>query len=324
MKKRPVALLIGVIALGALYANNTSLMTPPIGKRPLLLAHRGVHQDYSHAGVDDNACTATRIYPPHNDFIEDTLPAIGEAFKEGADVVDFDVHPTADGSWAVFHDWTLECRTNGQGVTREKTLAYLKSLDVGYGYTADGGKTYPLRGKGVGLIPSLTDVLNQFPGKSFIIHIKSNDPWEGKALAGALQKLPSGELAHIAITGGDRPIGALHAASPSVRTMSPKSIKSCITRYAALGWSSYVPQSCRNSVLIVPMNVTPWMWGWSNKFLRRMDSVGSLVFVVDDYKAGGTKGLNNETDLGKLPKGYAGGIWTDEVDVVGAKIRARS
>ena len=66
------------------------------------------------------------------------------AFDAGADIVEFDVHPTTDGHFAVFHDWTLDCRTDGKGVTREHTLAELKKLDVGYGYTADGGKTFPV------------------------------------------------------------------------------------------------------------------------------------------------------------------------------------
>ena len=56
------------------------------------------------------------------------------------------------------------------------TLADLKTLDVGYGYTADGGKTFPFRHKGVGLMPSLDEVIAAFPGKRFLIHIKSNDP----------------------------------------------------------------------------------------------------------------------------------------------------
>jgi glycerophosphoryl diester phosphodiesterase len=74
------------------------------------------------------------------------------AFNKGADMVEFDVQPTTDGQFAVFHDWTLNCRTNGAGVTRDHTMKELKALDVGYGYTADGGKTYPFRGKGVDAI----------------------------------------------------------------------------------------------------------------------------------------------------------------------------
>jgi glycerophosphoryl diester phosphodiesterase len=67
------------------------------------------------------------------------------AFNAGADVVEIDVHPTNDGHFAVIHDWTLDCRTNGRGVTRKHSLAELKTLDAGYGYTADGGKTFPFR-----------------------------------------------------------------------------------------------------------------------------------------------------------------------------------
>jgi len=52
------------------------------------------------------------------------------AFAAGADIVEFDIHPTTDGHFAVFHDWTLDWRTDGRGVTRERTLAELKALDT--------------------------------------------------------------------------------------------------------------------------------------------------------------------------------------------------
>ncbi len=43
----------------------------------------------------------------------------------------------------------------------------LQALDIGYGYTADGGKTFPFRGKGINLMPTLDEVLNHFPDRSF-------------------------------------------------------------------------------------------------------------------------------------------------------------
>jgi len=82
----------------------------------------------------------------------------------------------------VFHDWMLDCRTESKGVTREHSLAALKKLDIGYGYTADGGKSFPFRGKGVGLMPSLDEVLETFPNRRFLINIKSNDASEGTSL----------------------------------------------------------------------------------------------------------------------------------------------
>jgi glycerophosphoryl diester phosphodiesterase len=255
--------------------------------------------------------------------MENTIPSITEAFKDGADLVEFDIHPTTDGSWAVFHDWVLDCRTNGQGVTRNHALAYLKTLDVGYGYTADGGKTFPLRGQGVGLMPSLDEVLSAFPNGSFLIHIKSNDPREGEALVTKLKTLPNSTLRNLMVYGGNRPVSIVRSKMPDLRTVCLKMEKNCLVTYAALGWTGYIPTDCRNSLLIVPANIAPWLWGWPNRFLRRMINVGTEVFVADDLKSGGLKGLNGPEDLRKLPKGYSGGIWTDQIDVVGPALRGR-
>ena len=124
------------------------------------------------------------------------------AFAAGADVVEFDIHPTTDGQFAVFHDWTLDCRTEGNGKTRDHAMTDLKKLDVGYGYTADGGKTFPLRGKGVGLMPTLDEVLDAFPDKRFLINVKSNDAGEGEKLAAYFAKLPPEARARLMVYGG--------------------------------------------------------------------------------------------------------------------------
>src|ERR1700723_844662 len=76
------------ILLFALWINNSSLLTRPSGGRPLLLAHRGVAQQFPLDGVMNDTCTATRIYPPRNKFIEDTITSMSEAFRDGADVVE--------------------------------------------------------------------------------------------------------------------------------------------------------------------------------------------------------------------------------------------
>ena len=162
MRKRWIALgAFGLIA-GGLFLFNASFLAQPSGELTLL-AHRGVHQDFPRENLDNDTCTATRIYPVGHAYIENTLPSIQAAFDAGADMVEIDIHPTTDGEFAIFHDWTLECRTNGEGVTREQNMAYLRTLDLGYGYTADGGQTFPLRGQGVGMMPTLQEVLGAFP-----------------------------------------------------------------------------------------------------------------------------------------------------------------
>lgn len=84
-------------------------------------------------------------------------------------------------------------------------------------------------------MPSLGDVLTHFADKHFIIHIKSNDPKEGKALGRTLLALPAKERDLLAVTGGDRPIEALRITLSGIKTMSPNSIKLCVMRYIAWG-----------------------------------------------------------------------------------------
>ena len=141
MRSRIVLAVLLVIA--TLYFLNASWFAFQPQSKPFLLAHRGVHQTYPAYTQTAADCTATMIRPPAHDFIENTLSSMKAAFDAGADIVEFDIHPTTDGHFAIFHDWTVDCRTDGKGVTREHKLADLKRLDIGYGYTADGGKTFP-------------------------------------------------------------------------------------------------------------------------------------------------------------------------------------
>lgn len=108
------------------------------------------------------------------------------------------------------------------------------------------------------------------------------------------------------MTGGDRLIETLRRTLPAIKTMSPKSIKACFVRYIALGGMGYFPNSCWNSVIFVPVNIAPWLWGWPDRFLRCMHARRHKCFAVDTYKAGGTKGLNDSADLKKLSKAYSG------------------
>lgn len=139
MKKALAAI---VLFAAVVWAMNTSMfVTPPAGTAKLL-AHRGVHQTYSKANVGKDTCTATIIDTPQHPYLENTIASMQAAFDAGADVVELDVHLTPDKQFAVFHDWTLDCRTEGKGVTEETPMAMLKSLDIGYGYTADGGTSF--------------------------------------------------------------------------------------------------------------------------------------------------------------------------------------
>jgi glycerophosphoryl diester phosphodiesterase len=148
-KKRVLAVVL--LILVSLSLLNTSWLAPKPEGKPKLIAHRGVYHLYDkRAAVGRDTCTARFIRPPDHEVFENSIASIQMAAGLGGDLVEVDVAPTKDGRMVLFHDWTVDCRTNGKGNTRDLTLAELKVLDIGHGYTADGGKTFPLRGKGEG------------------------------------------------------------------------------------------------------------------------------------------------------------------------------
>ncbi len=322
MKGRFKRLKIAAIAAAFLallvYLNNASWLADPLEGGPFLVAHRALGQDFERAGLTGKTCTASRMIPSPHRYIENTIPSIKAAFDFGADVVEFDVHRTVDDRFAVFHDWTVDCRTDGSGVTREHTLEELQKLDVGYGYTFDGGKTWPFRGEGAGLMPSLEQVMAAFPDRDFIIDVKSNDADEGALLAERIAELVANREGEIEVVGGARPVGVIRERLPYVRTITRPRLKRCLTRYIGIGWTGRVPPDCRRSVLFVPANVAPWLWGWPNRFLQRMDRVGTRVVLFGDYSGGGSvQGLDDPDRLTELPRDYSGGIWTDRIDLIG-------
>ena len=315
-----------LLVLGTfVYLNNSSFLADPVGSRPVLVAHRALGQPYSREGLTNTTCTAAQMIPVEHTYLENTIPSMQAAFDYGADIVEFDVHRTTDNRFAVFHDWTLDCRTEGSGITHEHALDSLQTLDVGYGYTADGGQTYPFRGQGVGMMPSLDEVLTTFPDRSFLIDAKSQNPEDGKVLAERLAELPAERQEQIMVYGGGGSVRQIRERLPRIQTIWPRRLKRCLLRYAALGWTGYVPADCERSVLMIPANVAPWLWGWPNRFLQRMDVAGSRVFLLGDYHGEGfSQAIDDPDRLKALPADYSGGIWTDRIDLLGPALETET
>lgn len=304
----------GIICAG-LWLNNTSLFTSLEGEAKLL-AHRAAAQTYPKEGLENDTCTATRIHPPKHQYLENSIESIAYAFSKGADIVEFDIHQTTDGKLAIFHDWTIDCRTQGKGTTQEQSMAYLKSLDIGYGYTADDGKTFPFRGKFVGKMPEISEVFAAFPNDKFLINIKSNNLAEAKLLSDKINSLPHAQQANLMIYGGGEKLHAqLNADLPDIITMNKPRFKSCVQSYILLGWSGYIPETCKNNIIVVPQNLKWAIWGWPHKFIARMQSANTQVFVIDDYTGRNfSKGLPTQDAKALIAAGYKGGIWTDDID----------
>ncbi|NER81627.1 MAG: hypothetical protein F6K42_19095 [Leptolyngbya sp. SIO1D8] len=84
-----------------------------------------------------------------------------------------------------------------------------------------------------------------------------------------------------------------------------------------------MPTTCTRSMLMIPLNYAPWLSGWPNRFLQRMAQASTTVFVIGDYQGEGfSQGLNDPEQLQKLPADYSGGIWTDQVDLLGPIVHA--
>jgi glycerophosphoryl diester phosphodiesterase len=284
-----------------------------------LIAHRGVHQTYDRGNLNNDTCTAERIFPPTHGLLENTIASINFAFAAGADIVELDVHPTTDGQFAVMHDWTVDCRTEGTGETRSHSMAELKALDIGFGYTADGGQTYPLRGAGLGMMPELKEVLEAFPDRRFLVNFKSRERREGDMLAALLSQHPEWRRAIWGAYGGDEPTFRAAEQIDGLHVWSRRGLLECLLAYMGLGWTGFVPEACRQTKVMIPINIAPYVWGWPNLLQQRLASVGSEIILLGPYGAGdpGTAGIDDLQTLARVPGGFNGYIWTNKIELVG-------
>jgi glycerophosphoryl diester phosphodiesterase len=112
---------------------------------------------------------------------ENTLEAFRMAVEAGAGGLELDVHMTRDGEIVVIHDATVDRTTDGSGAVAGMALGELRGLDAGYGFSPDGGRTHPYRGRGA-RIPTLAEVYERFPAVSVNIDIKEPQPGAEKAV----------------------------------------------------------------------------------------------------------------------------------------------
>lgn len=122
-----------------------------VGRR-VVLAHRGASADAP----------------------ENTLPAFAMAELQGADALEIDVRLTADRVVVVHHDETTDRLTNGRAPVRAVTLEGLRRFDAGYRFTLDGGRSFPFRGRGIG-IPTLAELFAAHPTIGVNVDLKDHD-----------------------------------------------------------------------------------------------------------------------------------------------------
>jgi glycerophosphoryl diester phosphodiesterase len=161
---------------------------------PLVIAHQG----------------GERLRPSN------TMASFRNAMDLGVDVLEMDIHSSADDVLVVIHDDTVDRTTDGTGRVHDLTLAELQQLDAGEYWTDDDGQTYPYRGQGI-TIPALEEVLGAFPGMPVNIEIKQVEPSIAADLCTMLRQYGRTDLALVASFHGQA-MEEFRAACPEVAT----------------------------------------------------------------------------------------------------------
>jgi glycerophosphoryl diester phosphodiesterase len=282
---------------------------PPQPSSFQLISHRGVHQTFPLDNLENDTCTAKIIDRPTHNLLENTIDSISAAFKFGADIVEIDIHPTTDNQVAVFHDWTIDCRTNGKGITHEQSMTSLKKLDIGHGYTADGGKTYPLRGKAIGLMPTLTEVLQAFPDRKLAINQKDKFTKTVQLVVKTLKEQPRSQHQNIYFFSGAEQFKLLKTEVPEVQRIIPSrnEIKGCSLNYLGMLFSGKLAASCNENAFAVPVRYLKYIPGWPSLFLSQARRANLKVYVAD---------VDTPEDLAQVKGLPIDGIVTNRIEII--------
>jgi glycerophosphoryl diester phosphodiesterase len=214
-------MLLLLAASPSVSAQSLSEENPWLERRVLNMAHQG-----------------GEIEAPSN-----TLFAFKTAREKGADVLELDVHATADRELVVIHDATVDRTTNGTGRIDSMTLEQVKALDAAYWFVPDCGTchgrpddVYAYRGYATGArpiphelrdfepndfkVPTLREVLKAFPRKFINIEIKATAPETRpyEAELAALLKEFGRTTDTIVVSFHDHAVEALKLYAPEVST----------------------------------------------------------------------------------------------------------
>jgi len=121
-------------------------------------------------------------------YPENTAAGFEAAIAVGADVLECDIHMTADRECAVIHDETVDRTTDGSGPVSGKTLAELKRLDA--------GSWFAPRFAGERLL-SLEELVELARGRAGLaVELKDERPEIIPLVAGALEGFPGRLVVH--------------------------------------------------------------------------------------------------------------------------------
>lgn len=314
-----LGLILGLAILALSFVNASWLAPTPQG-RLKLVANRAAHP-LPYPGPREGRCPGADIIAPRNNFIGNTQPAIAQAFANRASVVSVDVRRTADDRLVLFEDETLECRTEASGAVTDTEMETMRTLDVGYGYTPDDGRTYPLRGMGIGLMMTIDELLEQNRNGSFLF-ILHGDARDAELLNASFEQAGLEIGDQYGFYGSGAAVHRMRELAPDAWTFTESEVRRCTSDYLRTGWTSFVPESCRDGTIAVPLNYQWYMWGWPNRLIARMESVGGRIIVIGDYDGDGIiRGITDPQRLTSVPASYNGYILIDDIKTIGPALR---
>jgi glycerophosphoryl diester phosphodiesterase len=158
MKKIISRILLSLLILLTLSGIIIVLISRPAASRPYYSGDLPQPTVIAHQGGDG-------LWPG------DTMYAFEHAVALGVDVLEMDAHLTKDGQIVLMHDERVDRTTDGSGLIEDMTLADLQKLDAAYGWSPDGGQTFPFRGQGI-KVPTLGGLFKAFPDMRYVIEIK--------------------------------------------------------------------------------------------------------------------------------------------------------
>jgi glycerophosphoryl diester phosphodiesterase len=313
VKRRTILLCAIAAAAVGLSLLNASWLAPIPTGRLTLVAHRGIAQPLDPA--KDDVCGARRIAAGGPNYIENTLFSMQGAMANGARGLALDVRTSADGQAVIFRDAELDCRTNGSGPVRARTLAELKRLDMGYGYSADGGATFPLRGRGIGAMPTAAELIRTYPRDALIFEL--HDDVAAEALVAAFREAGLEIGAQHGFAGTPERLARLRRLTSAGWVLDVRESEACLAGYRRTGWLGLVPDSCRGATLDLPRGGGFTLWGWPYRFFDRMAGAEARLLIQGDRSGDELHGLDRAEQLGEVPHDYRGLLLVEDMWQVG-------
>lgn len=248
------------------------------GPRPMVIAHQG----------------GDGLRPSN------TLLAFQHAVDLGVDVLEMDVHRTADGALILMHDATVDRTTDGSGALADMTLAEVKALDAAHHWPYEGAAR-PYRGRGV-QVPTLAEVVERFPTLRYNVEIKPDAAEVGAALCDELTRLQATRRVLVASFHADAMAG-FRAACPGVPTSAHRSEANWFyLRYRlGLGWLT----SPAAVALQLPQRYEGYDFTEPDFMRAATDAVHLDFWTVNDPR-----------EMRLLAERGAGGIITDRPDLL--------